>query len=483
MTLRWAPVALLLAAALALGLSGVDRPAVANVQEGDALAAGQHYGAALDAYQAAAQRCPGCAQPRLRQGEVYLAQSRYGEAQAAILAAVRAGGLDDQAREALVRLYLARQEGSLAAGALQDLLARRPGRSDLWVPLGEAYLAAGKTVQAQEAFERALGADLDAAQRQAVHLQLGMLCVKSDARCALDHLLEVEQGPDQEMAGSVSDLISALQRFVPGGGTPDVQVDPAFARAKLGEALFRHGDLEPARRQLEAAVALEPAYADVHAYLGHVLSLQGEDEAAVRHLEEAAALEPGYTLPLYFLGMHYAGQGRWITARDYFMRAYEIEPGNPAICAAVAETYMQAQDSSYTVAEQWLHAAVDSAPGDLRFHLLLAHFYVDAMVDPGGWGVTVADFAARMAPDSSEAQETLGWAYYLSGDAEGAVEPLRRALELNPSEPRIAYRLGETYRALGRPDLARPFYQQAIDLDWNGPVGERAREAIAPARP
>jgi tetratricopeptide (TPR) repeat protein len=241
---------------------------------------------------------------------------------------------------------------------------------------------------------------------------------------------------------------------------------------------MRYGDLSLAQHQFQAAVDLDPEYVDGHAYLGHVFSLLGEEERAVQHLKQAIALEPAYVLPRYFLGMHYVRRGLFLTGRAYLEKAHDLDPSNPAICAAVADTHIRADEPQYAVAEQWLRAAVSNAPDDVRFHLLLAHLYVDYAIDPATKGLAVAKFAASLEPENSEAQEMLGWAYHLAGQADLALEALTRARDLSPEEPRIYYRLAEVHRALRELTAAHQLYQKAIDLDWDGPVGERARRAM-----
>jgi tetratricopeptide (TPR) repeat protein len=130
------------------------------------------------------------------------------------------------------------------------------------------------------------------------------------------------------------------------------------------------------------------------------------------------------------------------------------------------------------VAEQWLLAAAAHAPDDVAFELLLAHLYVERGLDPGGRGVATAHAAVDLAPENAEAHETLGWAYYLSGQPALAVGPLEHALTLEQSA-RVHYRLGEAYRALGQTDEAHSRLQAALDLDWHGVVGERARARLA----
>ena len=346
--------------------------------------------------------------------------------------------------------------------------------------LGQAAMATGQVAQAQQAFEHALGMDIGPSERQALHDHLAVLCVDSDLPCALQHWTAVEAGPDAVLSQHAARLVAALREVTGLEQQPSGNDERALVRARLGEALLRYGNLALARVQFEQALELEPAYADAHAYLGHVFSLLGENEQAEEHLERAIVLQPTYTLAHYFLGMHYVRVGRWLSAQESLLRAYDLDPTNPAICAAVADTFLHGDEPAYAVAERWFHAAVDNAPGDARFHLLLAHFYVDYMVDPTVRGVAVAQVAVDLAPNNGEAQETLGWAHYLAGQPELATQPLLRAHELSPDEPRIFYRLGEVYRALGDWGQAQRFYQGAIDRDWSGPIGARARESMIP---
>jgi tetratricopeptide (TPR) repeat protein len=329
----------------------------------------------------------------------------------------------------------------------------------------------GDEARAREALARALELDLSAAQRQRAHDRLGLLYVDRDVDRAIAHMSKAAHGPDLDVASESARLVAALEALNGGG-------DPVLARAQLGEALYRHGELQAAQRQLEQALEAAPEYVDAHAYLGHVLSLLGEDNLAVHHLEQATALEPAYPLPSYFLGMHYVRKGWTVTGREVLLRAHDLDPMNPAICAAVADTYLRADRAGYAAAERWLHAAVDRAPDDVRFHLLLAHFYVDYNVDPSVRGVAVAQVAVGLDPGSSEALETLGWAYHLGGKPSAALDPLLRAVELDPQRARIHYRLGEVYRTLGRTQNAIDAYQRAVDLDWGGTVGERAHRRI-----
>lgn len=467
------PVVLLVAAVLLVGIYPADRDAVSAIRQGDALAAARQYSAALAAYDSAAHRRPGDPLPHLRQGAVYVAQDRYEEAWAAYLAAVRCGGMDAAALQGLAELYAARGSYAAAAETLEQVLARQPQQPGLWLQLGEYYVAAGSEDAARQAFVRALSFDLDPAQRQIAHDRLGALALSGEWNEAILHLEAVSGGPNAERALQAAYLAVAL-RSVQGTGA-----ESAFSWARLGEAALRYGDLALARRSLERAVELAPEYASAHAYLGQALSMLGEDVRAAYHLERAIALAPEYPLPYYLIGMLDVRRGWLVTGRDRLLHAHDLDPANPAICAAVADTHLRADQVDYVAAERWLHAAVDRAPHDVYFHLLLAHFYVDYMIDPGLRGVAVASFAVQLEPKNVEALETLGWAYHLGGMSAAALEPLLQARDLAPDHARIYYRLGEVYQVLRQPLAARDAYRQAIELDWTGSIGRRAREALS----
>jgi tetratricopeptide (TPR) repeat protein len=474
----WARIAALIGAVLLLGLLPASKDVVGVIERGDDLAERLHYSAALEAYQTAAARCPACPAPRLRQAAVYMQQARYDDALHAYLDVARRGSLDGQVLEGLARLYSAQGSDQPAATALEALLRRRPGRGDLWFLLGAAREGMDDLAGARQAYQDALRAghpSLEAADRQRVHARLGVLCLDGgEAACAEAHWQAAIEGPDAALGSEAIQVVAALAMVEDGS-------EPAFAWAKLGQALLGGDELSAARLAFERALSLAPTYADAHAYLGHVLSMLGEEQDAVAHLETAIALAPDHVLGYYFLGMHDVRKGWLVTGRSMLFEGHDAAPEDAAICAAVADTYLRAEEIDYAAAERWLYAAVDRAPDEIRFHLLLAHLYVDYNIDPGLRGVAVAEFALGLDPDNVEALETLGWAYYLSGTPRQALEPLLQARSLAPQNAQIYYRLGATYQALGDMELAHDAYQQAVDLDWGGMIGARARDALADA--
>jgi Flp pilus assembly protein TadD len=70
--------------------------------------------------------------------------------------------------------------------------------------------------------------------------------------------------------------------------------------------------------------------------------------------------------------------------------------------------------------------------------------------------------ASNLQPNSPQITDSLGWARYLLGDVNGAVELLERAVQGDPNDPAISEHLGDAYYSAGRHFEARYAWQAAL---------------------
>jgi len=84
--------------------------------------------------------------------------------------------------------------------------------------------------------------------------------------------------------------------------------------------------------------------------------------------------------------------------------------------------------------------------------------------------------AARIEPRRGSILETLGRAYYNSGQHERASEVFGELLEVDPSLPYAHFALGQSLKRLGRPDEARTHLRLAVAL---APESRLYRDALA----
>ncbi len=72
--------------------------------------------------------------------------------------------------------------------------------------------------------------------------------------------------------------------------------------------------------------------------------------------------------------------------------------------------------------------------------------------------------AVQQRPDDGYIVDSLGWAYYRTGNYEEAVKQLERAIELKPEDPTINDHLGDAYWRVGRTLEAKFQWAHARDL-------------------
>ncbi|MGC9334798.1 MAG: tetratricopeptide repeat protein, partial [Anaerolineae bacterium] len=288
------------------------------------------------------------------------------------------------------------------------------------------------------------------------HRLLGRLLAAEDPEAAEQHLLR---------AGD-EDMLAVLQAC-------QAEIDPARRHLLLGAAFLRREDLPLARRHLERSVALGPDDSEALAYLGHTLDRLGETTAGRLALEQSIALDPDSTIAQYFLAIHHRQVGNVKKAQAVLWQALLREPANAALQAEMARCFEELGD--YPQAEEWYQAAVEAAPEDPGFQLLLAQFYVDHLYRVEEGGVPAAQKAVDMAADEPAVHDVLGWAYVLAGQPVEGEQSLRQALALDPGLVRAHFHLGSLYARSGSRAQASYHIQRAVDLDTTGFYRERAQ--------
>jgi tetratricopeptide (TPR) repeat protein len=449
---------------LLLGLTPYPRAFTAAMRQAESHRAVEEYGAALVAYEQAIHLDPESPCPWLRTGEVLLVQHRFDRATVALLEADRLGGGEDVLL-ALGKSYAGRNDWRAATETWLRALASAPDDARVFLALAQASIAQGYFDQAVHLLSRALESQRGAArpgadQAGAAHALLGRLLVGDDPAQAAVHL---RQAGDQDML-AVLDTAAA-------------ESDAGRRALLLGAAFLQRDELSLARDQFERAIALDSASAEAHAYLGHVLDHQGATAAARQALERALALDPDSALAYYFLGLHDRQVGNLEGAQADLWQALRRDPENAAMRAAIGQTFANLGDYAY--AEEWYQGAVEVAPEDIDFHLLLIHFYLDHLYRVTTGGLPAAQAAAILAPDDARTQDLLGWAYHLAGQqAEGELA-LAQALTLDPDLVSAHYHLGSLLASTGSRESASHHLQRAADLDTTGYYRTRAEMLLA----
>ena len=234
--------------------------------------------------------------------------------------------MDDQLRElvALGREHFQRGDYSLAAGHLEQVVARGAAFADVHHMLGVIYHQLGEFEAAQRAFQRAL--DINPSYVEAA-LNLAIVCndmgqyaraqqvygdavARSRSKAPRDPngdmpLDSFTRGKIANLHAAVADGYASVRR--PNDAASEyrraLSLCPTFVdlRLKLAHALQESGDIEGALAEFRLAVQHAPAYVPARVALGTALYAGGKLDEAVQQWEEVLRMDPSHRTAGMFL--------------------------------------------------------------------------------------------------------------------------------------------------------------------------------------
>lgn len=241
-----------------------------------------------------------------------------------------------------------------------------------------------------------------------------------------------------------------------------VQGDPENAkyRGNLGAAYLADGQVSEALEMLEKAAGLDPESIDILCNLAAAQRGTGGLDSAIATYLRAQGQAPGDPAIPAGLAASYLALGQYENALEAADRAIEIESGNGewhGIRGAILLS-MARYDESIVA----LEAAVELSPDltDARCNLALAYQNVCRLEEAGcAYGAVIDRW-----PENAAAHAGLGRTQRLQGDLGAAINSFRRAVDLNPGNPRTNSSL--LFNLLGDPNTEDAALFEA-HRDWN----------------
>jgi tetratricopeptide (TPR) repeat protein len=180
------------------------------------------------------------------------------------------------------------------------------------------------------------------------------------------------------------------------------------------------------------ATEMQKAVAETYMHAGKIYQDQGNPDKAQDLMERAVALDQKNTLYLMELGSSYGMSNRMTEALEVHKKISEIEPQNPVCFLNIG--VISAQLKRFEDAEEALLTVIKLAPKESSGYRLLAQLYLETQ---------------RNLPKTRELAEKavafeatafnyflLGWACDVNGDTANAFSALKRAVELDPKNPK-----------------------------------------------
>jgi serine/threonine protein kinase/cytochrome c-type biogenesis protein CcmH/NrfG len=298
---------------------------------------------------------------------------------------------------------------------------------DAWIALGQLSLLEGDGQAAEQAAEELLAADPE------------------------DYRGYTLRGEALLLQDRIDEGLFQLREGVKLAGT-DMR-----ARLTLARSLRHLGRANDAAAEYEAILRYSPDLPNALSNLGMIYAMQGRYLDAVPmfkrlvqlHKDEIAALN---------LANCYVAMGRYDEAIETYKISLEIAPDQPFTAHALAEAYVQAEDTE--AARQWYEKAVEAYDASLAAGASRAQhlgWRAGCLAMLGRYEEAEADVneLLEIAPDRSSPLFNAAQVYALAGDRRQAFDYLQRAVEAGYPRQQVesdlafkAFREDPEFRAL-----------------------------------
>jgi tetratricopeptide (TPR) repeat protein len=249
---------------------------------------------------------------------------------------------------------------------------------------------------------------------------------------------------------------------------PAAAQDTSFSRAV---ALQKAGDFEAAAGEYRRFLASHPDNIEARSNLGVVLVNLGRYEDAIAEYNAALTAAPSNPVVRLNLGLALYKATRLDDAIEAFGRVLSASPDNLQARYLAADCQLRLDRPAEAVA--LLEPIATSRADDQVLSYLLGMAYLRTKQVERGQ--VLIDRILRHG-DSAQASVLMGVAKRGAGDMKGAVDDLKRAVELDPELPGVHGLYGQALLSIGSPDLARREFEaelsrNPLDFDANLNLG------------
>jgi cellulose synthase operon protein C len=433
-------------------LKSSPRDTDALVYKGQIQIRQNHPDAAVDTLQSALQNDPDNAVAHYQLGLAFDHQHDGARAEAEWRKAVKLRPDLTDAQRSLASLELLRGDSTGLLETSQQIIKSQPYAADgfLFKCLAEMALKNYSDAQhdAEEGMQRA-------PQSPAPYVQMGNVQFVQKHYPDAEKYFQQALDKDPSSADGLSGLMNTYnvqKQFDKAIAAANAQIAKSPNNSNfydfLGTALLTgKKDLPGAEAALHKAIDLDKNNTDALEKLGQVQVQQGATDQALALYQQSIKDNPREPRFYILSGVLYESKQSWDQAKAMYRRALSIQPDQPL------------------------------ASNNLAYMMLEEGGNVDV-------ALAMAETARRGMPDSPNAADTLGWAYYQKGVYQSAISQFQEALRLGekvgaPDDPVLHYHLGLAYQKANQTALARQHLEKALKLS---PNYADARKALSELR-
>ncbi len=221
----------------------------------------------------------------------------------------------------------------------ESVVSVRPDNTRAWNNLGNAYLEAGDTTNASQAYKAAIKLD---PTNPTSYLNMGVIMEhRGDMEnAAAQYETALSLDPTSAMAhANLGNALMNLKRTAEAEDhyrqALDLDPDHVLARYALGRALMRRQAWADAEHQFREALRLENMYDEARLRLANVLARQNRLDEAIDEYRRCIESDPNYAPVRYRLGIALHRAGQIEAAATEFHQTLRINPQHERAKAAL----------------------------------------------------------------------------------------------------------------------------------------------------
>jgi tetratricopeptide (TPR) repeat protein len=246
----------------------------------------------------------------------------------------------------------------------------------------------------------------------------------------------------------------------------DLQPDFPLAQVMIADVLQSLGRLREANAIFQQINPESGIYWSAQLRVAANFDEMEEVDAAISTLERLAAQHPDRPEPVITLGDVLRQHKRWGEAIAAYDRAMAIvgPPRRELWGLYYSRGIALERDKQWARAESDLLRALELEPDEPHVLNYLGYSWIEQGENLDAARKMIEKAVAQL-PKDGYIVDSLGWAFYRSGEFAKAVETLERAVELHPDDAAINDHLGDALWKVGREEEARFQWRRALIFD------------------
>jgi tetratricopeptide (TPR) repeat protein len=342
--------------------------------------------------------------------------------------------------------------GNTAAGqaSLEKTVMDNPGDPEAYLILADSAISSGRSIEAEALYEKGmqLADKFDGNAKRKRNFII---------RARLGHSLVAERRKNWQ--ATIDDLNALLQ----------VDPDNATGHYRLGRALFMQNKAREGYDQFVKASELDKDKEIPNPYVASALVYEqlGKRSDAQKAFDRAMSASKSDIKVLIAYAQWLLQTGSADKAEAVLADARKIDPENVDVLSLSGVAAKMAKKMK--PAEEYFLSALRLQPSNGGVTNQLALLLVDQPDDAKrNRAVEFAKINATLRPDSPEANTTLAWVLYQTGNNRDAGTALQKALQLGNLSPDSSYLVAKMLSDQNQADAAKQFLQRALDPATSG---------------